>query len=170
MRNRPMRARLVQAAGLAALLQLPALAAPVLAAPALAEPAAAVAAVTVAVRTGDHPGFGRVVVDLGRGMKHGVARQDERVTVRLEGAAGPAVPSAGARPPRNVTAIASRAGELELTLAPGARLRSYKLGERLILDIADPDPSAPPDTTATPARPPAAKPQAAAAPPACRPL
>ena len=156
-----MRTRLMRAASLAAMLQLPGLAAPV-----SAEPAATVAAVTVAVRTGDHPGFGRVVVDLGRGMKHGVARQDERVTVRLEGAAGPVAPSAGARPPRNVTAIASREGHLELTLAPGARLRSYRLGERLVLDIADPDPSAPSDTTATPSRQPAAKPQSAATPPA----
>ena len=129
-------------------------------------------AVTVAVRTGDHPGFGRVVVDLGRGMKHELARQDERVTVKLEGAAGPVAPSAGARPPRNVTAIATREGQLELTLAAGARMRSYRLGDRLVLDIADRDPSGSPsgrpDTEAAPARPPAAKPQVALAPAAAQ--
>jgi len=100
-------------------------------------------AATAGVRSGDHAGFGRVVLDLGPGMRPSVTSRDQTVTVRVEGPDGPVVPAADARPPRNVQTLAVRDGRLELTLAPGARLRSYRMGQRLVLDIADPDTAAP---------------------------
>jgi hypothetical protein len=131
---------------------------------ALAQPALAQPAAVAPVRTGDHPGFGRVVIDLAPDMKPAVSGSEAGVVVRLDGAAGPVAPAAGARAPRNVRALAVRDGSLEITLVPGARLRSFRLGNRLVFDIADPPaepvaavdkPAAPPPPAAAAARRPA---------------
>ena len=116
-----------------------------------------VPATTAGVRTGDHAGFGRVVLDLGPGMRPVVANREQTVTVRVDSPAGPIAPAAGARAPRNVQSLAVRDGLLELTLVPGARLRSYRMGQRLVLDIADSEAAAPkPATPAAAAPPPSA--------------
>ena len=95
------------------------------------------------VRTGDHAGFGRVVLDLGPGMRPAVSSREGVVTVKVDSPAGSVVPADGARAPRNVAAMVVDDGQLELTLVPGAKLRSYRLGTRLVLDIADPEPAKP---------------------------
>ena len=81
----------------------------------------------VTVRSGDHAGFGRVVIDLAPGVRHGVATEGQRLTVRLESQSGTVALSPAPRAPRNVVALVVREGELELVLAPGARPRSYRL-------------------------------------------
>ena len=86
------------------------------------------------IRTGDHPGFGRVVFDLPAGARWTLDRMGERLTVRFSGAA----PVAGAPPPRNVRALTAASGTAELSLAPGAQVRSMVLGNRLVLDVLDP--------------------------------
>lgn len=144
-----------------------------------AGPAPAAPAPTVSVRTGDHAGFGRVVLDLLPGMRPGVATEGRTVTVRLESAAGPVGLAPPARMPRNVVGLVARDGAVELTLAPGARPRSYRMGDRLVVDVADPvagDQAAPapapapvaaaPATPAPPARASANAAPAPAAPPA----
>ena len=111
----------------------------------------------VAVRSGDHAGFGRVVIDLAPGMRPGVATEGQRLTVRLESQSGTVTLGAAPRAPRNVVAVVVRGAELELVLAPGAKPRSYRLGGRLVVDIADP-------VGATPAKPASATPPVPAAP------
>lgn len=92
------------------------------------------------VRTGNHETFGRVVVDLPRGAR-AVAAPDGAggVLVRLVGATF----GAGGARPRNVAAISATADELRLTLVPGARFTTERLGTRLVIDIsAEPAPAA----------------------------
>ncbi|MCX7685973.1 MAG: hypothetical protein N2Z67_11975 [Acetobacteraceae bacterium] len=114
--------------------------------PALAE--APAEAPRIPVRTGDHPGHGRIVFDWPAIVPYQVIEGDG--TVRLSFSA-PGVPDLSrlGRPPRNVAAIAGSGGQVEIRLAEGARLRHYRLGTRIVLDISDPQ--APP-SGATPQR------------------
>lgn len=137
-------------------------------------------AATIGLRTGDHPGFGRVVFDLPPGVKAAVMQEEGRAVVRFTPALAV---EQGARPPRNVRAIAVEPGAASLALAPQAQLRRAHLGPRLVLDIADPPaaavaPPAPPapalDRDAIAERrlslpPPAATPPPASATPASAP-
>jgi hypothetical protein len=121
---------------------------------------------TIGLRTGDHPGFGRVVFDLPDGVTAALVREADRTVIRF---APPLVVRPGARAPRNVRALAVGPGEASLVLAPEARLRRLRLGHRLVLDILDPAgasaPPAPPRRPPPPAAPPPAPPMAAPAPP-----
>jgi len=115
-------------------------------------PAASAAAV---MRTGNHPGFGRVVFDLPAGATWSLDRAGDRLTVRFTGA----TVGAGARPPRNVRDIVTGPGKVEFMLAPGAQIRPVRNGDRLVLDVLDPaavtpappTPATPPPTPSTPA-------------------
>ena len=98
------------------------------ASPSRADPA------VVAVRTGDHPGFGRIVFEANSALHYEVARDGDRVVLHFAGE--PAV--GGARAPRNVTRFSGGAGEAELILTPGARLRPTRIGERVVIDVLDP--------------------------------
>jgi hypothetical protein len=116
-------------------------------------PVAATAAVpSASIRSGNHPGFGRVVFDLPAGARWTLLRVGERLTVRFSGAD----PVAGVPPPRNVRALTAAPGAAELSLVPGTRVRSTRMGSRLVLDLLDP-------VTAAPAVAPAVKPRATAA-------
>lgn len=123
-------------------------------------PAPGAAVPSIAIRTGDHPGFGRVVFDLPAGASSTLERVGDRLTVRFSGAD----PSAGARPPRNVRALTAAPGMAELVLVPGVRVRPAHLGNRLVLDLLDPAPAsdaparrqAKPTATTAPAAEPAA--------------
>jgi hypothetical protein len=120
----------------------------------------------IPVRAGDHAGHGRLVFDWPERTDYSVTV--EGTTVRIAFAA-PGVPDLAAlgRTPRNVTAIAGSAGAVELRLADGAELRHFRLGTRIVLDIADPSPRAaaePPRAAAAAARAEAAAPPASAPP------
>ena len=95
---------------------------------------AAAGAAYVAIRTGNHPGFGRVVFDLPAGTSATLHRTGNYLTVRFSGAD----PVAGARPPRNAQALTAVPGKAELLLAPGVRVRPAHMGNRLVLDLLDP--------------------------------
>lgn len=133
--------------------------------PALASvPPPAQAAPTAPIRTGNHSDFGRVVFDLPAGAKWSLDRAGERLTVRLSGAE----PVAAGPPPRNARTLTTASDSAELVLVPGTRVRSARMGNRLVLDLFDPvaaapasvPPKAPP---AVSAKSPAAKPPPAAA-------
>jgi hypothetical protein len=117
-----------------------------------AAPPAPAAVPSASIRTGDHPGFGRVVFDLPAGARWTLGRVGERLTVRFSGAD----PVAGVPPPRNVRALTAAPGVAELSLAPGTRVRSTRMGSRLVLDLLDP-------RATRPAAASAAKPSASAA-------
>lgn len=122
-----------------------ALAALLLAAPASAE-------TRVGVRTGDHPGHGRIVFDWPSAPTYRVEEREGTVLLRFP--AGAAVDLGGARRlPRNLLAVREIEGAIELRVAPGARIRHFRNGPKVAVDILDPTPEA---TAAARARPAAA--------------
>ncbi len=123
-----------------------------LAAPALAQQA-------VAVRLGSHPGFGRVVFDLPAAIPFTVERAGHAVTLHFPGAGDvPAPPGAA----RNVSSFSGGHDTAVVTVAPGVRLRTMRLGSRVVVDVLDPAPD-------KPAGPPRAKPVEHAAAAAAKP-
>ena len=106
----------------------------VLAAPAWADRAG--------VRLGDHPGHGRIVLDLAApGLPYTVEEGGDAILLRLPGTE-PVLPETR-RLPRNLLTLEAVPEGLRLTLRPGARLRHYRLGNRLVLDLHDATPAAP---------------------------
>lgn len=122
------------------------------------------------VRVGDHPGFGRIVFDWSRLVPYRVAQEGDRVRVEFSGMGQ--IPPAP-RLPRNVRETRGGMGEAVLTLVPGAIVKHMRVGNRVVLDVLNPDaasarrateqPDTSPQTTA--ARAPAAPPPASIAPP-----
>jgi hypothetical protein len=117
----------------------------------LASPAAAQD--RVGVRTGDHPGHGRIVFDWMAAPVYQVEQQGDRVILRFPNA--DAIDLAGARRlPRNILAVAKVPGGVELTLRPGARIRHFRNGPKVALDALDPAEAREAEATPTPAEPP----------------
>lgn len=98
--------------------------------------AAAAPAERVAVRYGDHPGFGRVVFDVGNGEQIGVSQSGDSVDIALPGGAVQPV----GHLPHNVVGISFEADHIRLTLKPGAVLQHRVLNHHLVLDALDPVP------------------------------
>jgi hypothetical protein len=134
---------------------------------------------TVAVRVGIHEGYSRVAFNLPSRIDYHVAQQGQHVVVQF---AGNVTIGAANAVPRNVLAITGGAGQAEIVVAPGTTVRDWRLGNLVVIDVADRDPAggnpatqptaaaqpspatppAPPNPTATspPAEPPApAKPE-----------
>ena len=122
----------------------------------------------VSVRAGDHPGFGRVVFDFAAPTGFDLVEDGGRVLVVFEG--GPAL-GAAPPPPRNVRSIRAAEGSATLILIPGARVRSARMGNRVVLDVRDPAPDRPARVAAraAPRAPPPALPEPAPAPVAAAP-
>ena len=100
----------------------------------------------VVVRTGDHPGFGRVVFEAsGAHLNYDLTRDGGRVTLHF-----PDAPTIGSvrTLPRNVLRFTVVPGGAELVVASGARLRPSRIGERVVIDVLDP---AAPTATVVPA-------------------
>jgi len=111
----------------------------------------------VGVRVGDHPSHGRVVFDWPREVGFRMEQAPGRVTLRFD--APGAFDAPPSRLPRNVTALRAAGESVEITIAPEARPRVYRLGNRIVLDVADAPPGATPPAAAVPlAAPPAAAP------------
>ena len=110
-----------------------------------AKPAAAPAPApreAVVVRTGEHPGYSRMVFDWGRSVGYRLVRQGRRVVVRFDRAARIALaPIAGGHLPRLAGAEATVEGggtRLVLTLAEGGvRLRHFRSGTKVVVDLMD---------------------------------
>ncbi|WP_027284207.1 hypothetical protein [Rubritepida flocculans] len=106
----------------------------------------------VGVRTGDHPGFGRIVFDWAAAPAYRVEEREGVAILRFP--PGAVVDLSGARRlPRNLLGVREAEGGIELRLAPGARLRHFRNGPKVAVDILDPTPE-----TAAPARAQAAAP------------
>ena len=103
----------------------------------------------VVVRTGDHPGFGRVVFEASGAahphLNYDLTRDGGRVTLHF-----PDAPTIGSvrTLPRNVLRFTVGPGGAELVVASGARLRPSRIGERVVIDVLDP---AAPTATVVPA-------------------
>ena len=109
----------------------------------------------VGVRTGDHPGHGRIVFDWTAAPVYQVEQQGDRVILRFPNAE--AIDLAGARRlPRNILAVAKVPGGVELTLRPGARIRHFRNGPKVALDALDPTETREAEAPRPPAEPPRA--------------
>ncbi|MGI4952291.1 MAG: hypothetical protein ACRYGM_10830 [Janthinobacterium lividum] len=100
---------------------------------AMAEPVQAAA--STVVRVGDHPGHGRVVFDLPASASFELVTEGDRVLLVFRGAGGVLEPLTR---PRNVRSIQTGTDTATIELAPGARARPARLGDRLVIDILDP--------------------------------
>jgi hypothetical protein len=102
-------------------------------APGRAETPATPAAPTT-VRSGNHPGFGRVVMDTDGNAAYQLKQDGDHVVVQF----APGV-SLGQPPtlPRNVIAITTNGSQADLTLVHGAQIHSAVVGGRVVLDIED---------------------------------
>ena len=110
--------------------------------------AAAAEPPAIGLRTGDHPGFGRVVFDLPAGTTAETEQAGDRLIVHFNPAG---VIRAGAGPPHNVRGIATAAGRAELALPAGAQIHLMRMDGKLVIDVLDPPTHATP-IPATPAQ------------------
>lgn len=110
---------------------------------ALALPAGAEEAPRVALRVGTHADHGRLVFDWPRPVAYGIERQGDRMVLRF---AEPAAfdLAAGRRRTRNLVSLSEEGGAVVIRAAPGARLRHFRLGNRVVLDLIDAAPDAAP--------------------------
>ena len=102
----------------------------------------------IAVRTGDHPGYGRVVFDFASHASYRLTRDGDHVQLLFDG--DPAIGTARALP-RNVRALSGGIGQADLTVVKGAGLRESRVGERVVIDVLDAGPA--PDDAALPVPP-----------------
>jgi hypothetical protein len=100
----------------------------------LAAPGLHAQAPTVTLRSGDHPGYGRLVFDLPQGATARTVPAPDGVTVAAAGAAFGPVP----RLPRNLRALDLGGGQATLHLVPGAGWRALRLPGRVVIDLLDP--------------------------------
>jgi len=120
---------------------------------ALATPGPSLAADPIPVRTGNHPTYGRIVFDAPANTRYRLTREGDQISVRFPDDQILARPGS---PPRNVAKLGVAGSRLDFTIRAGATIREMRLGERLVIDIADP-PSGPradepPQRPTTPAR------------------
>lgn len=97
----------------------------------LAGPAAA----EVAVRAGNHPGFGRMVFDVPGGTEYSLSRDGDRIRLRFSGDPAIGTPASNAR---NIRSAIGGASGAELLVAPGAKVRGSRIGDRVVIDVLDP--------------------------------
>lgn len=103
---------------------------------------AALPAPLLAVRFGAHDAFGRAVFDWGKEVAYRVERDGNRVVVRFDSAARIAPVASDDLPPTitAMTPVASDGGlAIALDIVPDARLRDYRLGLKIVLDVMAPD-------------------------------
>ena len=129
---------------------------------ALTLPAAAQDGPRVPLRVGNHADLGRLVFDWPTRVGYQMQEGEGRVVIRFDAPARIDL-AAARRLPRNVLAVEQDGAAVAVRLAPGARPRAFRLGNRVVLDVRDP---APGGAAAAPARPAAATPPRDAAPPA----
>lgn len=111
----------------------------------------------VGVRTGNHPGFGRIVFDWTAPPAYTVDTTPGRVLLRFPNPDRVELPGRG-RLPRNITAANRVEGGIELLIAEGSRVRHFRNGPKVAVDVMD---AAAPEAAPAPA---AARPAAAPAP------
>ncbi len=130
----------------------------------------ALAAETTDVRMATHEGYGRVVFEFASPRDFKVDRKGDAVTLHFPGAGDvPAIEGAV----RNIVSVAGGPDQAVVTMAPGARLHTMRLGNRVVVDALDPEKDkpaaraakAPPHVAAKPAEPAPAEHAKEAAPP-----
>lgn len=96
--------------------------------------AAATVPVKTTVKSGNYPGFGRIVIDTDETHLYQFDRIGDHVVVRFD----PDVALVGVGPlPRNAVAIHIDGSAFDLTVRPGSDVRTTRVGGRFALDIID---------------------------------
>jgi len=129
-------------------------------------------AVPVGVRTGQHPGYSRVVFDWEQPVGYAVERGEGTATIVFDRPARIDTRQFRRRYLKYVqNGTADRQGRstrVELQITPGAQVRDFLEGRRVVIDVLtparDPAPPGKPAEQVARAAPPAASPQAATAP------
>jgi pilus assembly protein CpaC len=93
------------------------------------------AAPQVGMRTGTHPGYGRIVFDWPSRTDYEAEATAEGLVIRF---AQPGRIALGATAPRNVVAVAAEGGAVRIETRPGVRFRHFHHGPKLVVDILDP--------------------------------
>jgi hypothetical protein len=106
--------------------------------PVRADPPRFVAPVEVAIRSGDHDGYGRVVIDFPAGLDAAATELNGDVVMEVSGA----VIKTAARPPRNVSAITFAGSSARLVLVPGSTWHTWSRQGQLVVDVFDAPPAA----------------------------
>lgn len=119
--------------------------------PVQAGPAAASTA-PIAARTGEHPGFGRLVFDFTAAPAYRIEQRGDLHMLSLPPGTVLALDTIR-RLPRNFAGMRAVAGGVEITLMPGARLRVFRNGPKLAIDALDPPVAAQAALARTPAPP-----------------
>ncbi|MDR3533182.1 MAG: hypothetical protein P4L90_21815 [Rhodopila sp.] len=97
-------------------------------------PAGETQARTTTVRSGNHPGFGRVVIDTVGNTSYQIDQAGDQVVVRFDPDIRLGNPPS---PPRNVISIRTDGSTVELTLNHGVLLHPMRMNGRVVLDIQD---------------------------------
>ena len=92
------------------------------------------------VKVASFPGYGRIVFQFARPTGFEVTEADGRAQVVFSGAPALGVAKGSLR---NVRAIERGAGSVMLVLVPGARIRSARQGNMVVIDALDPVPGQP---------------------------
>lgn len=105
-------------------------------------PAPAAGVALLPVRVGDHEGFGRLVFDWTRNVDYTVADEGNRATIHFNQPAKLDIAALTEHLPKIITAaeIGTDGGglTLNLTIADNARVRHFRSGTRIVLDVLDP--------------------------------
>ena len=95
----------------------------------------------IVARHGDHGTFTRLAIDWPSTIGYRIAREGDRIAVIFTAAANIDLGPAGADLPQQLVQIAAvndGVARIYLTLAPGAKLRDFRLGRTVVLDIMRP--------------------------------
>ena len=140
----------------------------------LGAPAFGQQAPLVGIRVGNHPTYGRVVLDWPNPVTYRAEEAGDRLVLRFEAPARFDL-SAALRLPKNVLSISAIESGVALQAPLGTRFRHYRLGNRVVIDVLDGNQAAAPAAQAaagqaaappTPRRAAAPPPPPPAAPPA----
>ncbi|MBR0680767.1 hypothetical protein GXW74_09730, partial [Roseomonas eburnea] len=132
--------------------------------PALAAPVRGQDAPQVPLRGGSHPDHGRLVFDWPSRVAYTAEQEGGRILLRFD-APGRIDLAGVVRPPRNVLGLAQEDGAVVIRVAPEVRLRHFRLGNRVVVDLLDGTPAgaAASASAVAPPRPPRERPDAPSA-------
>jgi len=103
---------------------------------ALGVPGMAQQAPTVGFRVGTHPTYGRVVMDWPEAVVYRAEVSGNRLTLRFDTPARFDL-SGALRLPKNIESLSAIEGGIVLQAAPGAQLRHFRIGNRVVIDALD---------------------------------
>ncbi len=90
---------------------------------------------TVKARAGNHPGFGRLVFDVAGDTQYRLSRDGDRIHMEFS----PVVLIVDPRfLPHNILSVSGGDGEVDIVVTSGTRVRSSRIGERVVVDVLNP--------------------------------